>query len=533
MLALLRRHSNFTKFGCRTIRRFRVLDGNLSLDQSERDRLADEAQKSEELYQEKLAQIMAGSSASAVARHTQKNKKLLARDRIKLLVDQDYPVLELSALAGLDMEYGDVLSAGIVGCIAKVSGQLCVINANDATVKGGTIYPISLKKQLRLQEICEQNNLPAVYLIDSGGAFLPLQSEIFVEGGRSFYNEAIMNSKGIPQLCMVAGSCTAGAAYIPTMANEVVMVDKIGTIFLAGPPLVHAAIGQQITEEALGGATVHCEVSGCADYKAKDEIDAIDTMKDVLSTLNLPEFLPKLSFVEDPFFNEEDLSILSVKRDADGKLDTKKIVARIVDGSRFHEYKPTYGREIICGFARLGSMLVGVVANDGRFTPQSCLKASNFVCLCDERGIPLVFLQDILKVENAETAIELIKYQAELMSYVATTQVPKITIIMGNSFGVGNYAMCGRSMSPRFLFSWPTARVSIHSVDDMKQTINNDEKHLQRLEREVTSVYGSSRIWDDGIVLPKDTRQALIQSLTASMMHKETKKSSNKNVVRL
>lgn len=533
MLRLFQRHKEFYKFGCRYIRRFKVLDGDLQLNVNEKQKYLDLAKLSEEVFESKLAQVHAGSSAAAVARHTQKNKKLLARDRIKLLVDSDYPILELSPLAGLGMEYGDVLSAGIVACIAKISGQLCIINANDATVKGGTIYPISLKKQLRMQEIGEQNNLPCVYLIDSGGAFLPLQSEIFVEGGKSFYNEAIMNSKGIPQLCMVAGSCTAGAAYIPTMANEVVMVDKIGTIFLAGPPLVHAAIGQIISEEALGGATVHCEVSGCADYKARNEYDAIETMKDVLSTLNMEEYLPKLSFVEDPFYNQDDLSLLSVMRDEEGRLNTFKILSRIVDGSRFHEYKPTYGVEIVCGFARLGSILVGVVANNGRFTPQACLKASNFVCLCDERGIPLIFLQDILKTDEAEKSVELIKFQSEMMSYVATTNVPKLTIIMGDSFGVGNYAMCGRSMSPRFLFTWPTARVCIDYIDDVKIAFGNNEKAKNRLDDQYTAIFSSSRIWDDGVILPKDTRQTLILALTAAMTHKETPKSADKNVVRL
>ena len=336
------------------------------------------------------------------------------------------------------------------------------------------------------------------------------------------------------QLCMVAGSCTAGAAYIPTMANEVVMVDKIGTIFLAGPPLVQAAIGQQISEEDLGGATVHCEVSGCADYKSKDEYDAIDTMKDVMSTLNLTEYLSP-DVEEEPFFDVADLSPLSVYRDSEGKLNTRRILSRIVDGSRFHEYKPTYGVEVVCGFVRLGGILCGVVASNGRVTSQSCLKASNFVCLCDERGIPLVFLQDILKDDTAEQTTALVKYQAELMSYVATTEVPKITVIMGDSFGVGNYAMCGRSMSPRFLFTWPTARVSIDSVENMREetTSNISDGTEHNIDKESSPVYGSSRLWDDGVIMPKDTRQVLIQSLVASMTHKETPKSAMKNVIRL
>lgn len=331
---------------------------------------------------------------------------------------------------------------------------------------------------------------------------------------------------------MVAGSCTAGAAYIPTMANEVVMVDKIGSIFLAGPPLVHAAIGQVITEEDLGGATVHCEASGCADYKAKDEHEAIELMKDVLSTLNLEDYLEQEPFIEDPFFEQEDLSLLSVMRDAKGKLDIHKILSRIVDGSRFHEFKPTFGVEIVTGFARVNGILVGVVANNGVFSPKACLKASNFVALCDERGIPIVFFQDILKEKDAESTTELIKYQSELMSYVATSKVPKITFIIGNSFGVGNYSMCGRSMNPRFLYSWPTASIAIDDIESAKTYVDNEEE-MRKLEDESNCFYGSARVWDDGVILPSETRKILSLSLVASMTHKEATKSADKNVVRL
>lgn len=329
---------------------------------------------------------------------------------------------------------------------------------------------------------------------------------------------------------MVAGSCTAGAAYIPTMANEVVMVDKVGSIFLAGPPLVQAAIGEIISEEDLGGASVHCDVSGCADYKAKDEIEGIETMKDVMSTLNIPSFLQQDTFIEDPFYEEKDLSILSVMRDEDGKLDIKKILSRIVDGSRFQEYKPTFGGEIIAGFARLNGILVGVVANNGSFTPKACLKASNFVSLCDERGIPIIFFQDIIKHEDNNKNTELIKFQSELMACVATTQVPKLTIIMGKSFGVGNYAMCGRSMSPRFLYLWPTA--SISAEEDLSEYAENEEQR-KKLEEQSSCFYSSSYIWDDGVILPSDTRKVLSLSLVASITHKQCDRSSDKNVLRL
>lgn len=331
---------------------------------------------------------------------------------------------------------------------------------------------------------------------------------------------------------MVAGSCTAGAAYIPTMANEVVMVDKIGSIFLAGPPLVHAAIGQVITEEDLGGATVHCEASGCADYKAKDEHEAIELMKDVLSTLNLTDYLVQDSIVEEPFFEPGDLSLLSVMRDGEGKLDIYKILSRILDGSRFHEFKPTFGVEIVTGFARVNGILVGVVANNGMFTPKACLKASNFVSLCDERGIPIVFFQDIVKDKDNERTTELIKYQSELMSYVATSKVPKITFLIGSSFGVGNYSMCGRSMNPRFLYSWPTASISIDDIESTKAYIEDDDQ-MKKFENQTSCFYGSSRVWDDGVILPVDTRKILSLSLVASMTHKEPTKSSDKNVVRL
>ena len=270
-----------------------------------------------------------------------------------------------------------------------------MILANDATIKGGTIYPIGLKKTLRCHEIAMQNSLPCFHYVDSGGGFLPLQADIFLEGGRAFYNEAVMNSMGIPQICIVAGSCTAGGAYIPTMANQVVMVDKIASIFLAGPPLVYAAIGQRISDQGLGGASVHCDVSGVADYKAVDELDAIETAKDIMSTLNMDVYVEEADHVEEPFFDAADLAVLSVHRDDDNRMDARGILSRVVDGSRFHEFKPTWGSELITGFARVHGVLVGVVANNGAFTSDACQKGANFVTMCHQRGTPILFLQHI------------------------------------------------------------------------------------------------------------------------------------------
>lgn len=519
-----------------SVRRFKVLDGNLKFSNEEKKSCKEKAQQNQVEYFKKLDFVLAGGGESAIIRHTKRNKKLLPRDRIQRLIDPDYPMLELCPFAGIGLDYGDICAAGNICAIAKISGQLCIIGANDATVKGGTVYPIGVKKQLRMQEIAMQNNLPCVYLIDSGGGFLPLQSEVFPgkeHGGRVFYNEAIMNSEGIPQICLVAGSCTAGAAYIPTMANEVVMVDKIGTIFLAGPPLVYAAIGQQISDQDLGGATVHCDVSGCADYKASDEVEALEMLKDVMSTLNVETHLnEKTSAVEDPFYDQRDLDVLSIARDSNGRLYIRSILSRVVDGSRFHEYKPTYGVELLTGFAHVNGILVGIVANNGMFTPQACLKGSNFVSICNERGIPIVFLQDISKDHDEGKNPELIKYQSEFMSAVATSKVPKITIVLGDSFGVGNYIMCGRSMGPRFLYLWPTAKISLDHTENMKEN-STFYGEQDQIDNSISCYYGSGRIWDDGVILPEKTREYLTLSLTASLMYKNVDKSSQRNVLRM
>jgi len=519
-------------------RRFKVLDGDLKNVQS--NDLKKKVDAYDEKYEMKVQKVMKGGGMSSIIRHTQKNKKILPRDRIKMLVDKDYPVLEIGMFAGLGMDYGDVCCAGTILSIAKVSGQLCIICTSDATVKGGTIFPIGVKKQLRMQEIAEQNNIPCVYLIDSGGGFLPLQSELFLEGGRVFYNEAIMNSIGIPQICVVAGSCTAGAAYIPTMANEVVMVDKIGTIFLAGPPLVYAAIGEQISDQDLGGAVVHCEVSGCADYKATDEYEAIEYTKDIMSTLNMDKYYKESKHIEEPFYEIKDLSLLSLLRDEGNKLYTRKILSRILDGSRFHEYKPSFGGELITGFARLNGILIAVLANNGCLSEQACLKGTNFVNLCDERGIPMLFLQDIMRHETEVNNIKLIKFQSELMSAVATSKVPKITLIIGNSYGIENYVMCGRSMGPNFLFLWTTSNIlfsKYSSKHDLHDTVEQIESYESNDENEILNedscYYSSARLWDDGVILPEDSRKVLSLALQACITYKKVGKSSDKSVVRM
>lgn len=512
-------------------RRFKVLEGKVFLDdESQRKSLLEKASANEQEYLKRIDQVKNASSSSAIQRHTVKNNKILVRDRLKLLVDDDFPMIELGLFTGMGMFYGDVPCAGTVCVIAKISGQLCVVGANDATIKGGSVFPIGVKKTLRAHEIAMENNLPFLHYVDSGGGFLPLQAEFFADkehGGRSFYNEAIMNAAGLPQICIVAGSCTAGAAYIPTMSNEVVMVDKIGSIFLAGPPLVYAAIGEKISEQNLGGATVHCDISGVADYKAKNELDAIETTKDVMSTLNMDVYLDEHRAVEQPFYSADDLPLLSVKRDEHGRLDISKILARLLDGSRFHEFKPTFGLEIISGFGRMDGILVGIVANYGQLSTNACIKATNFISICSQRGIPILFLQDIIGQQND---VMMIKNIAQLMSAVAVSSVPKITLILGKSYGIGNYAMCGRSMSPQFLYLWPTAEVAIENTDLIE---SNDISEYGDIEKEKSCYYSSNHGWDDGVVLPQETRDLLRSSLSVCLTHKPVEKESLTNVMRM
>ncbi|KFP45269.1 hypothetical protein N324_12188, partial [Chlamydotis macqueenii] len=464
---------------------------------------------------ELLETVSKGGGEHAILRHTQRNKKLFVRERLKLLLD-DASFLELSPLAGLDMPYGDVPAAGCLTGIGKICGIWCVFMANDATVKGGTIYPIGVKKQLRAQEIAMQNRLLAVYLVDSGGAFLPLQSELFPDkthGGRLFYNEAIMSAMGIPQVAVVCGSCVAGGAYVPTMAEEAVIIDKIGTLFLAGPPLVKAATGEYVSPEDLGGAKLHSEVSGCSDHFASSEKEAYECIRNVISTLNYDPLPEEAVEHDSPLYSSDELLGLA-PQDYRCTLPVKLILSRLMDGSRFQEFKANYGTTLVTGFGHVEGRLVGIVANNGELSHDASLKGSHFVQLCSQRSIPILFFQNTAPHTAEPTSIsQVLKAQASMMAAVACAAVPKITIVIGGCFGPDSYVMCGRSFSPNFLFLWPNARVALVDVRHFSTVpqAGDDEselKHLkEKLEAESTAFYSSTRLWDDGVILPQNTRK--------------------------
>uniref|UniRef100_A0AAQ5Z794 methylcrotonoyl-CoA carboxylase n=1 Tax=Amphiprion ocellaris TaxID=80972 RepID=A0AAQ5Z794_AMPOC len=487
-------------------------------------------------YTEFSEKVRKGGGENAIARHTQRNRKLLVRDRLRLLLD-DEDFLELSPFAGLGLPYGDIPSAGCLTGIGRINGLWCVFIANDATVKGGTAYPITVKKQLRAQEIAIQNRLPCVYLVDSGGAFLPLQSEIFPDknqGGRTFYNEAIMSAMKIPQVSVVCGSCTAGGAYIPTMAEEAVMVHRIGTIFLGGPPLVKAATGEEVTPEDLGGATLHAEVSGCVDHFAWEEKEAFSYTRNIISTLNfqLPEEeeeTKKRKAEEEPLYSSEEFLGLAPK-DYNYTMDVKLVVSRLTDGSRFQEFKARYGTTLVTGFAKIHGHLVGIVANNGELSYEAALKGSHFVQLCDQRDIPLLFLQNTAPscvcvcLFQAEINTNRLKAQGSMMSAVACASVPKITVVIGGCHGADSYALCGRAFEPNFLFLWPNARVSVTAPghasslllpdgEQEEEQKKQEEKLDRKLKEESSAFFSSGRLWDDGVILPQDTRKVLRDSL--------------------
>ncbi|XP_021260666.1 methylcrotonoyl-CoA carboxylase beta chain, mitochondrial-like [Numida meleagris] len=482
-------------------------------------------------YSELLQVVSKGGGENAILRHTQRNKKLFVRERLKLLLD-DESFLELSPLAGLSMPYGDVPAAGCLTGIGKICGIWCVFVANDATVKGGTIYPIGVKKQLRAQEIAMQNRLVSVYLVDSGGAFLPLQSELFpdkLHGGRIFYNEAIISAMKIPQVAVVCGSCVAGGAYVPTMAEEAVIVDKIGTLFLAGPPLVRAATGEYVSPEDLGGATLHSRVSGCSDHFASSEKEAYECVRNIISTLNYEPVPEELVEHDHPLYSSDELLGLA-PQDYRCTLPVKLVLSRLLDGSRFQEFKADYGTTLVTGFGHVEGHLVGVVANNGELSHDAALKGSHFVQLCSHRAIPILFFQNTAphaaeptSISQAEAQANRLKAQASMMAAVACAAVPKITIVIGGCFGSESYAMCGRSFSPNFLFLWPNARVAlvdsrhlsvVPQAGDSGCTDESELKHLkQKLEEESSAFYSSARLWDDGVILPQNTRKVIAQCL--------------------
>src|SRR4051812_12168940 len=490
---------------------------------------------------ERLAAVRAGGGERAIERHRSRGK-LLARERIDLLLDPDSAFLELSPLAAHGMHDGDAPSAGVITGIGRVEGQECVIVANDATVKGGTYYPLTVKKHLRAQEIAAQNLLPCVYLVDSGGAFLPLQDEVFPDRdhfGRIFFNQARMSAKGIPQLAAVMGSCTAGGAYVPAMSDETVIVRGNGTIFLAGPPLVKAATGEEVTAEELGGADVHTRISGVADGYAVSDEHALALVRASVATLERQRFLPwELHDAEEPAHDPAELYDL-VPADTRRPYDVRELIARIVDGSRLTEFKPLYGETLVCGFARIWGYPVAILANNGILFSQSALKGAHFIQLACQRKIPLLFLQNIsgFMVGREYEHGGIAKDGAKLVTAVACAQVPKLTVIVGGSFGAGNYGMCGRAYAPRQLWMWPNARISVMGARQAAETLltvrldalrargedlAEDEREafmrpiLDKYEEEGSAYHSTARLWDDGILDPLDTRRALALGLAAA-----------------
>ncbi|MBY0431189.1 MAG: methylcrotonoyl-CoA carboxylase [Rhodospirillales bacterium] len=491
---------------------------------------------------DKIAQVKQGGGAKARDKHLARGK-LLPRDRIRGLLDVGSPFLEFSQLAAFGMYGEDIPAAGIITGIGRIAGQECVVVVNDATVKGGTYYPITVKKHLRAQDIARENRLPCVYLVDSGGANLPNQDEVFPDRdhfGRIFYNQANMSALGIPQIAVVMGSCTAGGAYVPAMSDESVIVRDQGTIFLGGPPLVKAATGEVVSAEDLGGADVHCRVSGVTDHYAQDDRHALEIARRIVGTLNRVK-RPALDLraPEEPLYSPAELYGV-VPTDLRKPYDVREVLARVLDGSRFDEFKQLYGTTLICGFGHLYGYPVGIVANNGILFSESAQKGAHFIELCSQRGIPLVFLQNITgfmvgrKYESGGIA----KDGAKMVTAVSTAQVPKVTMILGGSFGAGNYGMCGRAFGPRFLWMWPNARISVMGGDQAANVLAQvkrdgleaagktwgaeDEEAFKapirrQYENQGHPYYASARLWDDGIVDPAETRLVLGLSLSAAL----------------
>jgi 3-methylcrotonyl-CoA carboxylase beta subunit len=503
-----------------------------------------------------------GGDEDARKKHVARNK-LLVRDRIDRLVDPGTPFMEFSQLAGYKMyDPDEVPAGGVVTGIGRVNGTECVIVANDATVKGGTYYPITVKKHLRAQEVAQQNRLPSIYLVDSGGANLPRQADVFPDKehfGRIFFNQANLSAQGIPQVAVVMGSCTAGGAYVPCMADEAVIVDKNGTIFLGGPPLVKAATGQDVSAEELGGASLHSRVSGVTDHFAVNDHHALEITRNIVSNLNHRKNIPvrdksrskafpagpdaslfqfNLTPSEEPLYDPHEIYGI-IPKDTKKPFDVRDIIARIVDGSKFDEFKKLYGSTIVCGFARIHGFPIGIVANNGVIFSESAVKAAHFIELCSQRGIPLLFLQNItgFMIGKQYEAGGIAKDGAKMVRAVATAKVPKFTVLIGGSFGAGNYGMCGRAYSPRFLWSWPNSRISVmggREAASVLATIQRDNRAkagkpwtpeeeekfkapiINKYESEGHPYYSSARLWDDGVIDPADTRTVLGLALSAA-----------------
>jgi acetyl-CoA carboxylase carboxyltransferase component len=476
---------------------------------------------------ERTLQVAAGGGERALERHRSRGK-LPARERIDRLVDPGTAFLELNALAAWDMYGGDAPSAGIVTGIGVVAGRECVVVANDATVKGGSYFPLTVKKHLRAQEVAAQNRLPCVYLVDSGGAFLPLQAEVFPDRdhfGRIFFNQAQMSARGIPQIAVVMGSCTAGGAYVPAMSDETIIVRGTGTIFIGGPPLVKAATGQDVTAEELGGADVHARRSGVADHYATSDEHALAIARSVVLNLHLQPPPPpwEIAGPEPPALDPSDLYGL-IPEDFRQQTDARELIARIVDGSRLQEFKALYGETLVTGFARIEGYPVGILANNGVLFAESAQKGAHFIELCCKRRIPLVFLQNItgFMVGTEYEAGGIARDGAKLVMAVANAAVPKFTVVTGGSFGAGNYAMCGRAYEPRQLWMWPNARISVMGGDQAATVLSMvgdvDEDEIRATyEREGNPYYSTARLWDDGIIDPLDTRRVLALGLAAAL----------------
>jgi acetyl-CoA carboxylase carboxyltransferase component len=491
----------------------------------------------------RIAAVRKGGGEKAQKRHREQGK-LFVRDRIDRLLDPGSPFLELSPLAAWDMYDGEAPAAGIVTGIGRVEGRECMIVANDATVKGGTYYPLTVKKHLRAQAVAEENRLPCIYLVDSGGAFLPLQADVFPDRdhfGRIFFNQARMSAARIPQIAVVMGSCTAGGAYVPAMSDETIIVKGTGTIFLGGPPLVKAATGEEVSAEELGGADVHARRSGVADQYAHDDEHALELARGIVATLNTRKRVDlDVAAPEDPEYAAEELYGI-IPRTFRETYDVREVIARIVDGSRFREFKPLYGTTLVTGFARLEGYPVGIVANQGVLFSESALKGAHFVELCAARRIPLLFLQNItgFMVGKEYEQGGIAKDGAKLVHAVANAAVPKLTLIIGGSFGAGNYGMCGRAYGPRFLFMWPNARISVmggEQAANVLLTVQQEQRArrgaplmspeeaeefkrpiLETYEREGSPYYSTARLWDDGVIDPPETRRVLGLALSACL----------------
>lgn len=493
-------------------------------------------------WRERVELVKQGGGEDSIKKHKARGK-MTARERIEALVDGGTAFLEMSTLAAWEMYDNQAPGAGIVTGIGVIHGTECMIVANDATVKGGTYFPLTVKKHLRAQEVAFENGLPCIYLVDSGGAFLPMQDEVFPDRdhfGRIFYNQARMSAANIPQIAVVMGSCTAGGAYVPAMSDETVIVKDNGTIFLGGPPLVRAATGEVVDAQELGGAYVHSAVSGVTDHMAEDEEHAIEITRSIVAHLNHKKAVTlKTMPIEEPLFDAKELYGI-IPKDSRVPFDVREVIARIVDGSRLHEFKPLFGNTLVTGFAHIWGMPVGIIANNGVLFSESAQKAAHFIELCEQREVPLIFLQNITgfmvgkKYENEGIA----KHGAKMVMAVSNAHVPKFTVVIGGSYGAGNYGMCGRAYQPRQMWMWPNAKISVMGGEQaanvlltvkldqlaaQKQTMSPEEQvefkrpTLEKYEKESSAYYSSARLWDDGIIDPADTRRVLALGIAASL----------------